>query len=278
MPFLEGLERLRERLNAWNKGEESPPYSREVQDFDWMIRWTREQLANAGHLGDVHFYSISIGSLRYFKAGLVFLVHEAEEELRRDVGTAPSGVIASRQSRIAKMREDSETGMFASLPPADCLWEVVPRMTNPATFADDAVRWDVFISHASEDKEPFVKALALALKEQGVRVWLDDFVLTLGDSLRQSIDRGLRFSRYGVVVLSPRFFQKEWPQTELDGMAALEVGGRKVILPIWHDVGFEQVRAHSPMLAGRVAIRSERGVEVVVSEILDVLKGRRKPT
>src|SRR4030095_6051009 len=156
-PFLDGLERLRERLDAWNKAEESPPYSREVRDLDWMIRWTREQLGNAGQLGDVHFYSVPVGSLGYFKAGLLFLVHEAEEELRRDLGTVPSGVIASRQTSIAKMKEYSETGMFASLQPADCVWEVVPRTTTPAMFSDDAARWDVFISHASEDKEPFVK-------------------------------------------------------------------------------------------------------------------------
>jgi TIR domain len=105
-----------------------------------------------------------------------------------------------------------------------------------------------------------------------VRVWLDANVLKLGDSLRRSIERGLALSRYGVVILSPRFFAKEWPQRELDGMSALEVDGRKVILPVWHEVDASDVRARSPMLADRVAIRSDVGVDAVVREILAVLR------
>jgi hypothetical protein len=78
-------------------------------------------------------------------------------------------------------------------------------------------RWDVFISHASEDKEAIARPLADALKSKGLKVWYDDFSLTVGDSLRQSIDRGLSYSRYGVVILSPRFFEKHWPQQEQKG-------------------------------------------------------------
>lgn len=69
-------------------------------------------------------------------------------------------------------------------------------------------KWDIFISHASEDKETFVKPLAEALKSLGMRVWYDDFTLSIGDSLSRSIDTGLINSSYGVVVLSPCFFSK----------------------------------------------------------------------
>jgi hypothetical protein len=99
-----------------------------------------------------------------------------------------------------------------------------------------ANEWDVFISHASEDKESFVHPLAEELTRRGVRVWYDNFTLKLGDSLREKIDYGLRYSRFGVVVLSPLFFSKDWPKKELDGLVALEVEGRKVILPVWHNV------------------------------------------
>jgi hypothetical protein len=88
--------------------------------------------------------------------------------------------------------------------------------------------WDVFVSHASEDKEEFARPLAQALKDRGLRVWFDEFTLRVGDSLRRSIDRGLAHSRYGVVVISPAFLSKEWPQKELDGLMAREVDGRKV--------------------------------------------------
>jgi len=67
---------------------------------------------------------------------------------------------------------------------------------------------DVFICHASEDKKVLVRPLAEALRERNIDVWYDEFSLRVGDSLRQSIDRGLKAARYGIVVLSPAFFEK----------------------------------------------------------------------
>src|ERR1700677_1804909 len=99
---------------------------------------------------------------------------------------------------------------------------------------------DVFISHASEDKSEVVKPLAEMLKLGGLQVWYDDYVLKLGDSLRREIDRGLAECRYGIVILSHSFFAKEWPQRELDALAAREISGRgKVILPVWHKIDQE---------------------------------------
>ena len=95
--------------------------------------------------------------------------------------------------------------------------------------------WDAFICHAREDKEPFVRELAVRLSRH-VQVWYDEFSLKVGDSLRREIDRGLAQSRYGVVVLSPRFFEKEWPQSELDALRALQAEGQSAILPVWLDV------------------------------------------
>ena len=80
------------------------------------------------------------------------------------------------------------------------------------------MEWDVFISHASEDKDDFVRHLADRLRRTGLRVWFDEFTLTVGDSLRRSIDRGLTRSRYGIVVVSPNFLQKNWPQRDLMGL------------------------------------------------------------
>jgi hypothetical protein len=132
--------------------------------------------------------------------------------------------------------------------------------------------WDVFISHAWEDKEDIARPLAEALRQKGLRVWYDEFTLTLGDSLRRSIDRGLAQSRYGVVILSPNFFAKEWPQKELDELVAREAPGEKVILPVWHNITAEQIRDYSPTLADRVAVSSDRGLEHVVEELLRVIR------
>jgi hypothetical protein len=131
--------------------------------------------------------------------------------------------------------------------------------------------WDLFISHASEDKASFVRPLAETLTNHGVRVWYDEFTIKLGDSLRRSIDNGLSRSRFGVVVISPSFLQKEWPQKELDGLVAREVAGVKVILPVWHGVDSAVIREYSPMLADKVAISSDKGIRAVAEAILDAI-------
>ena len=133
---------------------------------------------------------------------------------------------------------------------------------------------DVFISHATEDKEGFVSPLAEELRKQGVRVWYDEFELNVGDSLRRSIDRGLAGSRFGIVVLSSDFFAKNWPQYELDGLVTKETSsGDKVILPIWHKVSKDEVASYSPTIADKVALNTGiLSLEEIVSSLVRVIR------
>jgi len=132
--------------------------------------------------------------------------------------------------------------------------------------------WDVFVSHASEDKDAIARPLVAALQAEGLRVWFDEMTLKVGDSLRRSIDRGLAKSRFGVVVVSKAFLSKEWPQRELDGLVAREGDGQKVILPIWHEVTAADVRKCSPTLADRLAVPSSRGTAAAVKELMQVIR------
>jgi hypothetical protein len=136
--------------------------------------------------------------------------------------------------------------------------------------------WDLFICHASEDKNEVARPLAEALRTKGMKVWYDDFTLTLGDSLRRSIDSGLTRSRYGIVILSPNFFKKDWPQKELDGLVSKEDGRQKVILPIWHQVRREDVLEYSPTLADKLAVSTQDGLDAVVNAILEVVIQKKK--
>jgi len=146
---------------------------------------------------------------------------------------------------------------------------LLQRDTNMHTESPE--RWDVFISHAHEDKNEIARPLAEALKARGLRVWYDEFSLTVGDSLRKKIDRGLANSRFGVVILSKHFFDKHWPEQELNGLATREVGNEKVILPVWHGVGFDEVRQYSATLADRLAVKTEGGFDNVVGRLLDAI-------
>lgn len=141
--------------------------------------------------------------------------------------------------------------------------------------------FDVFISHAHEDKEDFVRPLARALEARRLRVWYDEFTLRPGDSLRRSIDHGLLTSQAGIVVLSPAFFAKRWTAYEMDGLIQLHAGSsdqvagleqRSRIIPVWHDVDAATVTSYSPSLANLVAIVSTAGVDAVADRILNLLR------
>ena len=134
------------------------------------------------------------------------------------------------------------------------------------------VEWDVFISHASEDKDDFVRPLAHGLEKKGLKVWFDEFTLRVGDSLRRSIDDGLSHSRFGIVVISSAFLRKDWPQRELDGLVAREIDGVKVTLPVWHNITADLVRKYSPILADRLAVSSSRGLEDVIAQLLRAME------
>lgn len=136
-----------------------------------------------------------------------------------------------------------------------------------------APRRDFFLSHAGEDKASIARPLSDELQRCGHSVWFDQYEMTVGDSLRQKIDRGLVESRFGIVILSPGFFAKPWPRYELDGLVARSiVEGRKIILPVWHRIRREEIASHSPKLADLLGVDSARGVGQVAVELMRALR------
>ena len=151
---------------------------------------------------------------------------------------------------------------------------VIPESFSATTLAPDSSipkgqTFDLFISHASEDKDAVARPLYQLLREKGLSVWFDEAELTLGDSLRRKIDSGLAKCAYGIVILSPHFMAKEWPQRELDGLVARETStGEKAILPVWHQIDKRALVRHSPMLADRLAASTRDGIPKVADQIL----------
>lgn len=127
---------------------------------------------------------------------------------------------------------------------------------------------DVFVSHASEDKDAVARPLAEALEARGWSIWLDELELTVGDSLNGTINQALSRSRFGVVVLSPAFFEKQWAMNELAGLAAREVeSGTKVILPVWHQIDRAYLTTRMPILADRLGALTSAGIEDVADRL-----------
>lgn len=136
--------------------------------------------------------------------------------------------------------------------------------------------YDVFISHASEDKDAVVRPLTVALKNKGLSVWYDEFELKIGDSLRRTIDAGLARSNFGVVVISRDFIKKGWTNYELDGLITRAVSGEQQLLPIWHNITKQEVVDYSPSLADKVARNTAINTIVEISEeIAQVIQNNR---
>jgi hypothetical protein len=110
--------------------------------------------------------------------------------------------------------------------------------------------WDVFLSHASEDKAAVARLLARKLRQYGFRVWFDEFAISPGESISQAIDNGLAHSQYGLIVVSKAFMRGRWTKDEVAGLRA----GARRLIPVWYDVTREQVFAWSPIVADLLAV------------------------
>lgn len=275
--MTEGLVALKQEADIWNRtvvaSGAQAPYAQESEDLQRMIEFGKNKLAD-NDANSISIGQISVGSIRYFKAGLELILYRKRNDLTKNRTAGwPSGALDSLKKSIEQYELIARRFNY---PPADILWEVLgvqdSDKISEQVRSNETLLWDAFISHASEDKADFVHPLAEKLKAANLRIWYDDWSLKVGDSLRRSIDKGLSTARYGVVVLSPSFFAKEWPQRELDGLVAREVNGQRVILPVWLNVSVNDVRRYSPTLADRVAARSEDGLESVVVGLLKALK------
>ena len=133
--------------------------------------------------------------------------------------------------------------------------------------------FDVFVSHAPEDKESVAKPLADLLRRRGLRVWIDSSELGLGDSLREHLDSAISKSRFAVVILSQAYVAKTWTNNELAAFFSLENKHRRVILPVRHQITPEEVCRFSPMLADRLSVSTDEGMDTVALRIVSVVRG-----
>lgn len=141
------------------------------------------------------------------------------------------------------------------------------RQIYPLLNVSSEDAYDVFISHASEDKVPFVDSLVEALLQRGVKVWYDRKILTWGRSIRQNIDLGLRQSKFAIIVLSEFYIQKYWTQKEFNALFSLGSQLGEFLLPIWHNITTERAKEFSPMLSDAIALISSN---YTIEEIADM--------
>jgi hypothetical protein len=134
-------------------------------------------------------------------------------------------------------------------------------------------KWDVFISHSSEDKDTVVRELANLLKKLGLNVWYDEFTLKIGDSLTQKIDEGLIDSNYGIIIISKAFLNKKWTDYEYRSLLSKEDNFKKVILPIWHNITQDEIKGFSLYLADKFALDTKKNdIQEIAKKLLEIIR------
>ena len=178
----------------------------------------------------------------------------------------------NQQAKQQKMIKSYETKISNLQNTVDDLLAPVAVSIKEAVQMDDDIKYDVFISYASEDAD-FVESLVEELHKLNVKVWQDKLSIGWGDSIRMNIDRGLLKSKFAIVVLSKSYMSKYWTGYEFDGILNLETTTRKVFLPIWHNVTVDDVKTFSPSIAGRKALETKSitayGIAEILKKILD---------
>lgn len=130
--------------------------------------------------------------------------------------------------------------------------------------------FDVFLMHASEDKSGIAREFFDELIKRDISVWFDESQISMGDSIIDRIESGIKRSLFGLAVITPNFLKKEWTRREYKSFLTREISsGNKAILPVWHNVSLSSVQDYSPFLADK---RAESTAELTVEQICDKIK------
>ncbi len=129
--------------------------------------------------------------------------------------------------------------------------------------ADD---YDVFISHASEDKANIARPIYEACERMGVKAFLDEAHIGFGQNFTDRINVALGAAPTVLVVVSSNSVSKDWPLAEINAALALEVSGAKQVIPLM--VG-------NPDLSKLPLVRTKRWItwDGDAGEVVEALKG-----
>ncbi len=190
----------------------------------------------------------------------------AQEKAERDRKVAEATIELNQQTKIQNQ----------------ILRDEVKKLNETITalkVSNDAERqptheYDVFISHANDNKAEFVSSLTEALGKLGVTIWYDANTLEWGDNWKLQITNGLKKCRFGIVVISPEFLGREWTEKELNELLQRQnESGEKVILPLLYKMTIGDLRKSYPQVADfqAVVVSPETDVRDIVIAFARIL-------
>lgn len=152
------------------------------------------------------------------------------------------------------------------------------RDRNYCQAANEKIRPEYFICHDFKDKNSIAAPLAQKLSNSLGAIWYDEFSISPGESLRESIEHGIRECRQGILVVSPNFLANEsWARNEFNALFTKELAEKKrVMVPVWCGVQPADVYEFSPALADRKGIQFTGDIEAIAAELVEVSKGRKR--
>jgi hypothetical protein len=142
-------------------------------------------------------------------------------------------------------------------------------VAKQARHAEDAQQRVAFISHSSKDKK-FVRQLAADLVANGIKVWLDEQRIRVGDSIPEKIAQGVAESDFFLVVVSVNSAGSAWVQKELNGALVREIERRQVVVM---PVKIDPAELPESIRDKKYANFSE-SYEVGLEELLEAIKAR----
>lgn len=253
--------------------------TKKISDIQRSITKSTSASTLSSKMRQIDTYQNDLARVLSSKADINKKIADKKKKLF-DLSIRLQGEEATERKRWEKTQQDIQRNYERQI--AELKSQVRP---NPTVNSDGQLHvyiegneeYDVFISHASEDKESFVDELFVELTKLGVKVWYDSISIPWGSSLRHEIDSGLKKSKYGIVVISKDFIRKGWTGYELDGLFQREMMGGRIILPVWHNITKAEVTEYSPSLAGRMALNTAILTPKEIAEkLLEVLEFKRE--
>ncbi|MBC3133332.1 TIR domain-containing protein [Staphylococcus aureus] len=138
----------------------------------------------------------------------------------------------------------------------------------------ELIEYDVFLSHSNLDKEKYVSELSDKLTDKGLKVFEDEKVFEIGQSQTQMMNMGILNSRFVVVFLSRNFIESGWSKYEFISFLNREINEDNIIiLPIWHEIGVEEVKEYNPYLVDKHALNTSKfSIDEMVEKISAVVE------
>ena len=195
----------------------------------------------------------------YNKYGFNMQVANTAMEFARmnDQLASSSNIIAREKARKEELESNHRKTLEEEAKKQSMFLEEISQKQQVAN--SKLKNYDVFVSHATENKCAYVNKLRTELKKTGANVWYDVDCIGWGDSLSNTIDDGLKNCSFGIVVLSKEFFEKPWCQKELTALIERQKTEEdKVILPLLYDISIKDATSKCGDIADLLAIDCDK--------------------